>query len=335
MAAEGPVTRRRFVAGISLAGLGAVAGCTTNPNLGNANGGTGDCAPSGTLSGGIDIAGSSTVFPLAKAISVAFQDQHSQVEISLSSTGTGGGFENFFCQGETDFNNASRQILDAERNRCSGNGIEPLELRVATDAITVIVNNDADWVECMTVEELRQIWKPNGAKQWSDVRQEWPDEPINLFGAADTSGTFDYFTKSIVGEEGKQRNDYQATEKDNTIVQGVSGDRYAMGYLGFAYYRSNQEAVKAIAIDNGDSCVEPEIETAKTGAYQPLSRPLFTYVSKPALEKPQVAEFARFFVEQSTNEEIVTEQVGYVPNTDDRMNEQLGALEQAIENTQQ
>lgn len=335
MAAEGPVTRRRFVAGVGLAGLGTVAGCTTNPNLGNTNGGTGNYNQSGTLSGRIDIAGSSTVFPLAKAVSVAFQEQHSEVELSLSSTGTGGGFENFFCQGETDFNNASRPISDGERNRCSSNGIEPLELRIATDAITVVVNNDADWVECMTVEELRRIWEPNGAKQWSDVRQEWPDEPINLFGAADTSGTFDYFTESIVGEEGKQRNDYQATEKDNTIVQGVSGDKYAMGYLGFAYYRSNQETVKAVAIDNGDSCIEPSIETAKTGAYQPLSRPLFTYVSKPALEEPQVAELARFFIEQSTNEEIVTEQVGYVPNTDDRMNEQLGALEQAIENTQQ
>lgn len=330
MAAERPLTRRRFVAGVGVAGIGAMAGCTTNPNLSNTNG----SGSSGTLSGRIDLAGSSTVFPLAKAISVAFQREYPEVEVSLSSTGTGGGFANFFCQGRTDFNNASRLILDEERKQCSGNGIEPLELRIATDAITIIVNTDADWVDCMTVEELRRIWEPDGAKKWSDVRQEWPDEPINLFGAADTSGTFDYFTETIVGEEGKHRDDYQASEKDNTIVQGVSGDRYAMGYLGFAYYQSNQEAVKAVAINNGDSCVVPSIETAKADEYQPLSRPLFTYASKSALEKPQVAEFARFFVEQSTNEKLVTEQVGYVPNTEKRMNEQLTELEQAIESVQ-
>ncbi|RRJ32541.1 PstS family phosphate ABC transporter substrate-binding protein [Halocatena pleomorpha] len=334
MAAERPVTRRRFVAGVGVAGIGAMAGCTTNPNLGNTNGGVAD-GSSETLSGAINIAGSSTVFPLAKAIAVAFQNNHSNVEVSLSSTGTGGGFENFFCQGKTDFNNASRSIGDGERKRCQDNGVEPLELRVATDAVTVVVNNDADWVDCMTVEELRQIWEPNGAKQWSDVRSEWPDEPINLYGAADTSGTFDYFTESIVGEEGKHRDDYQATEKDNTIIQGVSGDRYAMGYLGFAYYQSNQDAVKAVAIDDGNGCVVPSIDTAKRGDYQPLSRPLFTYVSKAALKKPQVASFARFFVEQSTNEQIVTEQVGYVPNTDKEMNQQLTKLDKAIESVQQ
>ncbi|UPM41877.1 PstS family phosphate ABC transporter substrate-binding protein [Halocatena salina] len=328
------MTRRRFVAGVGLAGIGAMAGCTANPNLGNTNGGVADGGSSETLSGRIDIAGSSTVFPLAKAIGVAFQKQHPDVEVSLSSTGTGGGFENFFCQGKTDLNNASRSIGDDERNRCLDSGIEPLELRVATDAVTVIVNNDADWVDCMTVEELRQIWEPNGAEQWSDVRSEWPDESINLFGAADTSGTFDYFTESIVGEEGKQRDDYQATEKDNTIIQGVSGDRYALGYLGFAYYQSNQNAVKAVAIDDGNGCVAPSIDTAKTGDYQPLSRPLFTYVSKASLTKPQVASFARFFVEKSTSDRIVTERVGYVPNTDQRMNEQLTELERAIESVQ-
>lgn len=336
MAADGPVTRRQFVAGVSTAGIGVVAGCTTNPNLSNTDGsGISDSARSETLSGRIDIAGSSTVFPLAKATSVAFQKQHPEVEVSLSSTGSGGGFENYFCQGKTEFNNASRPILDEENEQCSSNGIEPLELRIATDALTVVVNNDADWIDCMTVAELRQIWEPNGVDRWNGVRSEWPDEPISLYGAADTSGTFDYFTETIVGEGGKQRNDYQATEKDNTIVQGVSGDKYAMGYLGFAYYQSNQETVKAIGIDNGDSCVTPSIETAKAGEYQPLSRPLFTYVSKPALEESQVAEFARFLVEQSTNEEIVAEQVGYVPNTDDQMNEQLTTLEQAIENTQE
>lgn len=330
------VTRRQFVAGTGVAGIVAIAGCTANPNLSaSANGGQKNAVGCGTqLSGSVDIAGSSTVFPLAKAVSVAFQDRHPNVQVSLSKTGTGGGFKNFFCKGKTDFNNASRSITEGEMKLCAKSGVDPIELRVATDALTVIVNKNADWVDCMTVDELRQIWKPGGAKKWSDVRPEWPDKEFDLFGAADTSGTFDYFTEKIVGEEGKQRDDYQATEKDNIIVQGVSGSRYAMGYLGYAYYRTSKETVKAIAIDNGNRCVKPSIQTAKKGTYRPLSRPLFTYVSKKSLRKPQVAEFARFFVKQSTNREIVVDSVGYVPNTDAKMNQELTALNEAIQSVQ-
>lgn len=339
MAADRPpgekVTRRQFVAGVGLAGVGGLAGCTTNPRF-EAKGGTSTgCGTDTQLTGSVDIAGSSTVYLLTEAISVAFQNRHPEVEVSLSSTGTGGGFENFFCQGRTDFNNASRKISSGERTQCSKSGVDPLELQVATDALTVVVHNDADWVDCMTVSELRQIWEPNGAIRWSDVRPEWPDKQISLFGAASTSGTFDYFTESIVGEEGKQRGDYEATEKDNIIVQGVSGDKHAMGYLGYAYYSSNKEAVKAIGIDNGNGCVKPSIETAKTGAYKPLSRPLFTYVAKQSLRKPQVAAYARFYLKQSTNKQLVAEQVGYVPNTEKRMNEQLTQLNTAIERTPQ
>ncbi|WP_248908795.1 PstS family phosphate ABC transporter substrate-binding protein [Halocatena marina] len=325
------MTRRQFVAGTGAAGLVAIAGCTANPNLSaNAGGQNSTGCGTKTLSGSVDIAGSSTVFPLAKAVSVEFQKRHQDVRVSLSKTGTGGGFENFFCTGKTDFNNASRPITDGETKQCRSQGVNPLELRVATDALTVIVNKNADWVDCMTVDELRQIWKPGGAKKWSDIRPEWPDVEFDLYGAADTSGTFDYFTHQIVGEEGRQRNDYQATEKDNIVVQGVSGNKHAMGYLGFAYYRQSKEKVKAIAIDNGNSCVKPSIQTAKKGEYQPLSRPLFTYVSEEALAKPQVAEFARFFLKQSANEDVVVDAVGYVPNTDKRVNEELAALEKIV-----
>lgn len=340
MAVDAPngITRRQFVAGTGTAGVMAIAGCTANPNLSaNADGGrtnTIGCGTKQKLSGSVSIAGSSTVFPLAKAVSVAFQKRHPNVQVSLSKTGTGGGFKNFFCKGKTDFNNASRPITEGEMKLCRKNGVDPVELRVATDALTVIVNKDADWVDCMTIDELRQIWKPGGAKKWSDIRPEWPDKPFDLFGAADTSGTFDYFTEKIVGHEGKQRDDYQATEKDNIIVQGVSGSKYAIGYLGFAYYRTSSEQVKAVAIDNGKRCVKPSIQTAKKGTYQPLSRPLFTYVAKSSLTKPQVAAFARYFLKQSTNAEIVVDKVGYVPNTDKKMNKELTELNQFITNGQ-
>lgn len=318
-------TRRRFLTVAGGVGATTLAGCTSNPNMVGGNSG-------GGLSGSIDIAGSSTVFPLAQAIAVEFGKEHPNVSISLSKTGTGGGFKNYFSKGQTDFNNASRKITEEERALCAKNGVEPIELRVGKDALTVIVNQNADWVDCMTVQELREIWKPNGATKWSDIRPEWPDKEFELFGAADTSGTFDYFTKVIVGEEGKQRDDYQATEKDNIIVQGVNGSKHAMGYLGYAYYRSSKEKVKGITIDNGDGqCVTPSIETARTNRYKPLTRPLFTYVSKSSLSKPQVAAFARYFVKQSTNQEIVTETVGYIPNTAEEMNNVMDELTRAIQ----
>lgn len=319
------LTRRRFLSVAGGVGGATLAGCTSNPNLVGADAGK-------RLSGSIDIAGSSTVFPLAQAITVEFGKERPNVSISLSKTGTGGGFKNYFSKGQTDFNNASRKITEEERALCAKNGVEPLELHVGKDALTVIVNENADWVDCITVEELREIWKPGGAEKWSDIRPEWPDTEFELFGAADTSGTFDYFTKAIVGEEGKHRDDYQATEKDNIIVQGVTGSKHAMGYLGFAYYRSSQDSVKGLAIDTGDGqCIKPSIETARTNRYKPLTRPLFTYVSKPALAKPPVAEFARYFVNQSTNKQIVTETVGYIPNTTDEMNNVMDELTHAIQ----
>jgi phosphate transport system substrate-binding protein len=335
-------SRRQFIAGAGVTGALALAGCTANPNVGDSdtttvdseNGGTNTTTDGETLSGTITITGSSTVYPLCVAVAEQFRERHSQVSPDVSPTGSGGGFSNFFCKEDSDFNNASRPIKPSEEELCSENGVEPLELRVATDAVTVIAHPDAEWVNCMTVEELKQVWEPEGAQQWSDVRSEWPNQPIKLYGAASTSGTFDYFTESIVGEAGKSRTDYTSTEKDNRIISGVAGDKYALGYLGFAYYDTNRSKVKALAIDDGDGCVEPSLETAKSGDYTPLSRPLFTYPSKGALAEEHVAEFARFYVEQSANEALVADEVGYVPNTQSDMEDQLSTLNDAIDAAQ-
>ena len=309
------------------AGTLALAGCI---GLGEEQ----DDGSDGALSGTINIAGSSTVFPLMSAIAEEFEADHDEVKVDISSTGSGGGFENYFCPGETDFNNASRPMKDAEKEHCQENDVEWIELVAATDALTVVVNNDADFVDCLTVDELASIWQPDAAGTWDEVRDDFPSEPIERYGAAETSGTFDYFTENVVGEAGAHTDDYQATEQDNTIVQGVQGSEYAIGYFGFSYYYNNPDTVKALSIDDGDGCVPPELETAANGEYSPLSRPLFTYPSKSSLAEEHVAEFARFFVEQTTNEELVAGDVGYVPLTDDQQSEMESRLEDAIEEAQ-
>lgn len=283
----------------------------------------------------IRIAGSSTVFPLTSAIAEEFSRQHPDVSIDISSTGTGGGFSNFFCVGETDFNNASRQIKPEERDLCAANGIDWVELIAAIDAITVVVNTDADFIDCLTVEELARIWETNPADTWRDIRPEWPDEPIDRYGPDDTSGTFDYFVEHILGEDGGHTDDYQATEQDNTIIQGVRGNRFAIGYLGFSYYYNNPSLVKPVAIDNSNGCVAPTLETAATGEYEPLSRYLYVYAARPSLQAVHVAEFARFFVDQTTNEALVAQEVGYVPLTSEQQEEQREKLEAAIATAQQ
>ncbi|WP_435124627.1 phosphate ABC transporter substrate-binding protein PstS family protein [Halobaculum sp. D14] len=323
----GGVSRRNFLAAAGAVGTVGVAGCTSNPGSGSGN--------SGELTGSVDIAGSSTVFPLAVAMRKRFVEKHPKVDISVKSTGSGGGFANYFCPGETDFNNASRPIKQAEKQQCANNGVSPVEMKVATDALTVVVNPKADWFkdgDCITVEQLAEIWSPESKPtKWSDVNSEWPDENIQLFGPTDASGTYDYFTEVIVGEEGASRSDYQATEQDNQIINGVAQNEYAMGYLGFAYYTENKDRVKALAVDNGDGCVKPSIETAKSGEYAPLSRPLFTYAAKSSLSEDQVAEFAKYWIEQSTSQKIVAQSVGYIPNSEAEKEEAMKRLQTAID----
>lgn len=278
--------------------------------------------------------GSSTVYPLAVEVVNQFENDHPEVSVPLNRTGSGGGFSNHFCVGNSVINNASRPITNGESEQCSQNDVTPHEIKVASDAVTVIVNSDNDWVECLTVDQLAQIWREDGAQTWRDVDSSWPNEPINRFGAARTSGTFDYFKEVIVGEDTNHTSDYSATERDNEILAGVQRDQYAIGYFGFAYYADNQDVVKAVSIDNGDGCIEPSLENARTGEYQPLSRPLFTYVAESALEREEVAEFCRFFVEESTNQELVADTVGYVPNTEEERETQLDELNAAIESVQ-
>lgn len=279
----------------------------------------------GTLTGSIKIAGSSTVYPVSVAVSEEFHREYPGVEIPIQSTGTGGGFKNFFIPGKTDINDASRRIKESERKKAQENGIEPLEIQVAIDAITIVVNPSADWIDDITVEQLAHIWRPNDpAMKWSDVDPSWPDETIELYGPTSASGTFDFFTDAIVGEEGASRSDYQGTEQDNTIVQAVSGSKFAMGYFGMAYYLENKGDVKALTV-NG---VEPSIPTAKSGAYNPLSRPLFIYVSSKSLSKPEVEEYVRFYIELTSTDLI--KEIGYVPMTEDDMKKNLDKFEQAV-----
>ena len=352
-------SRRKFLATTGAAGVAALAGCaggdggggsgetttsggsgetTTSGGSGETttSGGSGETTTSGgssgQLSGTIDIAGSSTVFPLATAMSERFRQDNPQVKINIQSTGSGGGFENFFCPGQTDINNASRPIKEEEQQLCSDNGVEPVELTVATDALTVVANNNSDWVDCMTTDELSQIWSAEDPPtNWSDVNSDWPDEPFDLYGPSEASGTYDYFIEAIIGEDGPGlRGDYQGTEQDRTIVQGVSQSETGLGFLGFAYYSENTDAVKGLSIDDGDGCVEPSLETAKSGEYTPLARPLFTYPAMSALSEEHIAQYLQFWMENSTSTEIVANEVGYVPLDDQQQQEQMDKLMQAI-----
>lgn len=326
----GSVHRRGFLGAVGGLGAAVLAGCTRSAN---GNGGTD--GSNGGLSGEINIAGSSTVFPLATEMAERFRAEHPDVTFNIQSTGSGGGFQNHFCPGNTDFNNASRPIKAEERELCADNGIEPVELKVATDALTVIVNNQADWIDCITVDELAAIWSADDPPAtWSEVNDDWPDEDLVLFGPTEASGTFDYFLEAVIGEDGSHRQDHQATEQDRTIIQGVQDSEYAMGYLGFAYYTENADAVKGLGIDDGDGCVEPSLETAKGGEYTPLARPLFTYPAKSALAEEHIAEFARFWIDNATNREIVADAVGYVPLDSSEQGQQMEALEAAIDDAQ-
>jgi phosphate transport system substrate-binding protein len=252
------------------------------------------------LTGAVEIDGSSTVFPVAEAVAEEFQITHANVRVTVGVSGTGGGFERF-CGGETDISNASRPINQSERDACAAAGVEFTEVPVAWDGLSVIVNPANDFVECLTVEELRRVWQPNSTvRAWRDVRPSWPAEDINLYGPGTDSGTFDYFTETINGEAGASRPDFQASEDDNILVQGVAGDRYALGYFGYAYYAENVGRLKLVAVDGGSGCVQPSDETIEDGTYAPLARPLFMYVNHAALQEPAVRAYVEFLLRNSS-----------------------------------
>lgn len=274
------------------------------------------------LSGSINGDGSSTVFPITEAVVEEFGRIH-DVQVTVGISGTGGGFQKF-CNGETDFNNASRPIKSEEVEACSTNGIEYVEFEVAYDGLSIVTHPDNDFVECLTVDELAAVWKPESEiDKWSEVRPEFPDKGINLYGPGADSGTFDYFTGEIVGEEGASRADYTSSEDDNQLVLGVAGDKGALGYFGYAYYAENQELLRLIGVDGGDGCVAPTEETIRSGEYSPLSRPLLVYVTKDALARPEVVEFMRYYL---TEGPLLVSDVGYVPAPEATYREGLAML---------
>ena len=274
----------------------------------------------GDLSGEIAIDGSSTVAPLSETAAEDFMAENSGVQITVGTSGTGGGFEKF-CNGETDISDASRPIKaddEAEGLACEANGITYTELQIANDGLSVVVNPDNDWAECLTVEQLNTIWAPESEGEvtsWSDVDPSFPDEDLELFGPGTDSGTFDYFTEAINGEEGASRTDYSPTEDDNVTVTGVNGSKGGLGYFGLSYLLENSDSVKGVQVDNGAGCVEANTETVQGGDYAPLSRPLFIYVTRDLLERPEGAAFVEFYLENATS---IAEEALFVPLTDEQ-----------------
>lgn len=266
-------------------------------------------AAAADLSGTIEIDGSSTVFPVSEAVAEEFHKLHPDVRVNVGVSGTGGGFKRFTA-GETDISDASRHIKDTEAQAAADNGIEYYPLRVAMDGLSVLVSPDNDFVECLSVEQLKAIWEPGSAvSNWNDVDPAFPDKKIVLYGPDTDSGTFDYFTEEVVGEVQASRADYTASADDNVLVQGIAGGRYSLGYFGYAYYAENADKLKLVSVDAGNGCVTPTSETIENGTYAPLSRPLFIYVSKQSLERPEVKAFVEFYLDNAAE---LAQEVGYI-----------------------
>ncbi|MDP6666147.1 MAG: PstS family phosphate ABC transporter substrate-binding protein, partial [Dehalococcoidia bacterium] len=274
---------RRLLVAIALLLVGTVVAC-------------GDGRASGGASAEILIDGSSTVFPISQAVAEEFRKERSDVQIPVGISGTGGGFKRF-VNGEIDIAEASRPIKDSEREEAAANGIEFTEFIVAFDGLSIVVNPANDTVSCVTVDELKRIWEPGSkVKNWNQVRDGLPDKKIRLYGPDTDSGTFDYFTLAINGEEDASRSDYTASSDDNVLVQGVMGDRGAIGYFGFAYYAENREVLKVLGVDDGSGCVEPSVSSINDGSYKPLSRPLYIYVNNFSLQREEMKAFMRFYL---------------------------------------
>ncbi|HEX2040191.1 MAG TPA: PstS family phosphate ABC transporter substrate-binding protein [Acidimicrobiales bacterium] len=261
------------------------------------------------LRGSVVVDGSSTVAPISEAVAEEFNAEEPRVRVSVGTSGTGGGFKRF-CAGEIDLADASRAIKDEEKRACADNGVEFVELLVALDGLAVVTSTDTKFLSCLSFEQLRRIFEDGGASRWRDVDPAFPDENIDIFAPGTDSGTYDFFVEEVLGEDVKPRTDYQASEDDNTIVQGIQGEEGSWGFFGFAYFKENREGLKAIRVSEepGGECVVPNDETVRAGEY-PLSRPLYIYAKKASLEKPAVREFVRFYLD------VAPELVGYVGYT--------------------
>jgi phosphate transport system substrate-binding protein len=267
----------------------------------------------------IRIDGSSTVFPITEAVAEEFRVDH-QTDVTVGISGTGGGFQKF-CRDEIDIADASRPITATEQEACAKAGVEYVELPIAYDGLAVVVNPKNTWAATMTVAELKKLWEPPAQgtiMRWNQIRQGWPDQEIHLFGAGVDSGTFDYFTEVIVGNQDQSRGDYTSSEDDNVIVQGVAGDQYALGYFGYAYYEENKDKLKLVAVDDGDEAngkgpILPSPDSVRGGTYRPLSRPIFIYPKVKALDRPEIKAFVDFYLSDGP---VLVREVGYIPLTE-------------------
>ena len=268
----------------------------------------------------ITVDGSSTVFPITEAVAEEFQRANRGTRVTVGLSGTGGGFQKF-CRDEIDISNASRPIKPTEADACRKAGVEYLEIPVAYDGLAVVVHPANNWATSMSIAELKKLWEPAAQgkiTRWNQIRSDWPDREVHLFGAGVDSGTFDYFTEAIVGKSGQSRGDYTSSEDDNMLVQGVSGDEFALGFFGYAYYETNKDKLRAVPIDdekdeNGKGPIEPSPDTIRTGSYRPLSRPVFIYASVKSLSRPAVQQFMDYYVK---NVPALAREVGYVPLTE-------------------
>jgi phosphate transport system substrate-binding protein len=261
----------------------------------------------------VKVDGSSTVFPITEAVAEEFQkDNRGSIRVTVGISGTGGGFKKF-CRGETDVQDASRPISASEMEVCRANGIQYFELPVAFDALTIAVSLQATWIDAITVAELKLMWEPSAqgkVTKWNQIRSTWPDLPLKLFGAGSDSGTFDYFTEAVTGKAKASRGDYTASEDDNTLVQGISNDKQAIGYIPYAYFEPNKRRLKAVAVDEGHGPVLPSRQTVESGTYRPLSRPIFIYVNSKSSGRPDVKRFVEFYLSQAPT---LVPQVKYIP----------------------
>jgi len=266
------------------------------------------------LTGTIEVDGSSTVYPISEAVAEEFNKLYPKVRVNVGVSGTGGGFKRFTV-GETDISGASRLIRNPEEtSKAEANGVTYDELRLGTDGLSVLVNLDNDFVDCLTVEELNAIWMPESTiNNWSQVRTGFPDQKMRLYGPDSDSGTFDYFTEEVNDEVQASRSDYTASADDNVLVQGIAGDKGSLGYFGYAYYQENKDKLKLVAVDSGSGCVQPNLQTIPSGEYSPLSRPLFIYVNEKSYQRPEVKTFVDFYMDNGPD---LTDEVGYVASQD-------------------
>jgi phosphate transport system substrate-binding protein len=311
-----------------LVGLAALALTLSACGGGDAGAASSDGAAGGsagkTLSGTIRVDGSSTVAPLTTVAGELFQEQNNGVRVTVGTSGTGGGFEKF-CAGETDISDASRPIKDEEKALCDKEGVSFESFTVANDALSVVVNKDNSFIDCVTTEQLKKIWEPGSrVRTWNQVDPKFPNEKIDLFGPGTDSGTFDFFTGAINGEEGASRTDYTPSEDDNVLVQGVAGSTGGLGYFGFSYFEENQDKLKALEIDSGGGCVAPGVQTVQDGTYTPLGRPLFIYPKTDAMTRPEVVAFVEYYVEQNKQ---VAEESKFIPLNAQQESDLQAALE--------